>query len=188
MEITLAVDANGMRLNEVGLESSARMALNFTSADLVSEQDLTNFPPLPAGFLDMGLFTEDGGYAPEWEVGEKTNLYQKGYSVSAGEKSQTFTVTFAETTSANVLKLTGYDNTDHVTRDPISTPLGCVLAIRYANHKTLLMAGSVVVVEVSANMGTAGEVASYSVKFAWEYNSTICGYHRTLLINDSSGC
>lgn len=173
-------DTNGMDITQVDVDATGRMAVNFTATDAPTKQQLTAFPPLPTGYADLGLWIEDGGYAPEFESGDVTSFYQQGYSLATGEQVAKFTLKFAEFSNESVRKLLGI--ADDVQKTTFyKSPFSVMIITRYGNGDEVRLGGRAIVEEVSYETGSAGEISSAEVTFRWQYDEKIGGFHHNIL-------
>lgn len=160
----MAADAQGNDLVSVAIPRTGFAAWN-PNASTVPTADQLSATSIPTGYSFLGLFTKDGGYDEDAELGESLEFFQEGYALRSGTDKLTAKLTMAEfnTVTRSILGYAGAvrKNVAHVGM------VGLITCTTFENDMSLIRGGLATIESVDVSQESRGELTTFEVTFNW---------------------
>lgn len=185
----MAADAQGNDLSKVGIPITGKVAvqLDGTPVFLTSEEGKKTPLVMPAGYIPIGLITEDGGPAQTAEGGDAIKFWQDGYTLT-GSDTLKVAVKSAEMNATIRRLITGKkpDANGCIKIDSAHSnekyPL--FVAIEFKNGMQYRMNGMASIESVEVDQSSRSEVMGRNITFTWEREPAIGNaYYQDWVIN-----
>jgi hypothetical protein len=176
----MTADEQGNDLDAVGVPITGLAAFaKLDPANTLTKEKLAESPlVLPDAYKRLGLFKQDGGFAPTRESGDPIEFYQVGYK-KAGDATRGVTIGLAEQ-NPTVLALTEGKEPDENGVIEVSSSLPdnrfLLLAVtRYRGGLEKRQLGVASITSIEYDQSERGSVEGANVTFTWQEHDLFNG-------------